>query len=562
MKIQRPLLIVPILFILSLAACNASTQPTLSAPSPTPTFPQTQTQTIEASPTKSPTDTATPADTATPIDTAPHAVEPITGVVYQIQKYHGERTNKSLLSQIGENGVAHVILQGNNIKFSPDQKQAIYQSYNQYTNIECTLFTDFVKKEGKSLVCPSEGQTTQILGWTTNDPSTVYGIFNMVPVIDGGLGSIGTMSLTDGAIHLIDSEHPTGDARLSPDGQSIAYSSFDSKTEHSTGWLYSKTSGVVALSSKNYPTGAYPDISNPAWSPDSQKIAWGMKDHTVHQAIGVFDLTKKTAIILHPSLRAAGTLGEAGAPSPTWSPDGQWISAGDQWVIGADGQKEYQFDGNIIGWSPDSQWVLYAVPDESQRAILELRAAHLDGTQTFKLGFVKFYYYDTFLWSQNGQQLLFLDKDQKVQLVDVQTWKSHDVTSSFQYDSASATVSLLAWVQPIPVSLESMTILPTYTPQPVFDCLNAPTSRLKVGDHGRITFLDGSTTRLRSAPEAGENVLSNLAEGTEFDVVDGPVCYPRPGRSDAYIYWKVMVPSVNKVGWLAEGDQKSYYLEP
>lgn len=544
MKIQRPLLIVPILVILCLVACNSSMQTIVPTPFQTPTV--TPTQTVEASPTKSPTNTATP------------VVEPLAGVVYQL---HNQTTNQTSLSQIGENGVAHVILQGYNIKFSPDQKQAIYQSYDQKTYTQCTFFTDFVKKEGKMLVCRSGGFFNQILGWAANDTGKIYGIFPT------RAGIVGTISLSDGAMHPIDFEHliNADDAKLSPDGQSIAYSSYDSKMRYRIGWLYSRKSGVVALSSKNYKTGAYPDISKPAWSPDNQKIAWVLQDNHLHGAIGVFDLTKETAIVLHPSFNLVASTLDGGAPpispSPMWSPDGQWISA-DQWVIGADGQKEYRFDGNIIGWSPDSQWVLYIVRDKSQSSISELRAAHFDNTQTFKLGVVKPYNNYTVLWSQDGQQFLFVDNDQKVQLVDTQTWKSHDMTSLFQFDAKLATISLLDWVHPISGALESMTILPTYTPESAFQCLNAPATRLKVGDHGRITFLDGSTTLLRPGPETGEHMLVNLAEGTEFDVVDGPVCYPGPERSDAYIYWKVMVPSVNKTGWLAEGDLNSYYLQP
>jgi len=102
---------------------------------------------------------------------------------------------------------------------------------------------------------------------------------------------------------------------------------------------------------------------------------------------------------------------------------------------------------------------------------------------------------------------------------------------------------------------------PTPLPPTVFSCPLAPNPRLKVGDTARIAFTTGQTTRLRSAPEAGDNVIAMLTEGTEFKIIDGPVCYPRPGRNDAYVYWKISVTSNSQEGWLAEGDSGSYYIE-
>jgi hypothetical protein len=67
---------------------------------------------------------------------------------------------------------------------------------------------------------------------------------------------------------------------------------------------------------------------------------------------------------------------------------------------------------------------------------------------------------------------------------------------------------------------------------------------------------------LRSIPEAGENVVAMLAEGTEFKIIDGPRCYLRPGTNQAYVYWKIFVTSTSQAGWLAEGDTDSYFIEP
>jgi len=115
-------------------------------------------------------------------------------------------------------------------------------------------------------------------------------------------------------------------------------------------------------------------------------------------------------------------------------------------------------------------------------------------------------------------------------------------------------VSIIPTPEPSPTS-----------PPPAFTCKGAPRARLQIGDVGRVTFTDGTKTILRSSPEtnAGDNTIDRLPEGTEFEVIGGPVCYPRPGRRDAYVYWEIKVPTRNnKTGWAAEGDQNTYYIEP
>jgi hypothetical protein len=166
-------------------------------------------------------------------------------------------------------------------------------------------------------------------------------------------------------------------------------------------------------------------------------------------------------------------------------------------------------------------------------------------------------------WSQDGRYLLFVDSGNKVQLVEAASWQARDITEQLIEDETSIVESLADWIEPIPVSFESMTSLPTPIAEPLFACPSAPTTRLHVGDTARISFTDGTSTLLRSKPEAGDNVIDKLPEGIEFEIIGGPICYSRPGRSDAYVYWEVQVPSRNnRTGWAAEGDFDAYYIEP
>jgi hypothetical protein len=100
---------------------------------------------------------------------------------------------------------------------------------------------------------------------------------------------------------------------------------------------------------------------------------------------------------------------------------------------------------------------------------------------------------------------------------------------------------------------------PTFT-STTFLCPQAPKTRLAVGDRAKIT--SGELSRLRTKPESGGNVIVMIAPMTEIEIVEGPICYPRPSRNDAYVYWKVRVTSKSLEGWLAEGDFEHYYIEP
>ncbi|MEL7434161.1 MAG: SH3 domain-containing protein [Chloroflexota bacterium] len=87
---------------------------------------------------------------------------------------------------------------------------------------------------------------------------------------------------------------------------------------------------------------------------------------------------------------------------------------------------------------------------------------------------------------------------------------------------------------------------------PDLQCDGAPETRLSVGMRARVTFTDGTALRLRNAPFG--DILTELQEGTEFDVIGGPEC------NDGFVWWQISTDD-NLVGWSAEGDSDDYYIE-
>lgn len=91
-------------------------------------------------------------------------------------------------------------------------------------------------------------------------------------------------------------------------------------------------------------------------------------------------------------------------------------------------------------------------------------------------------------------------------------------------------------------------------PNAVVNCPGTLPSQVAVGTLARVTFTDGTPLRLRETP--GGTFLTDLAEGTQFNVVGGPQCQGQ------FTWWQVTVVNSGQSGWVAEGDTDTYFIEP
>ena len=98
-------------------------------------------------------------------------------------------------------------------------------------------------------------------------------------------------------------------------------------------------------------------------------------------------------------------------------------------------------------------------------------------------------------------------------------------------------------------------ILPTAIPAATqADCTRGWT-QLKVGMQAVVSGEEGDTpNRVRSGPSKDSQMIDQIDPGTPVSIVSGPVC------ADNYVFWKVQY--ANGVGWTAEGDFSTYWLEP
>lgn len=112
----------------------------------------------------------------------------------------------------------------------------------------------------------------------------------------------------------------------------------------------------------------------------------------------------------------------------------------------------------------------------------------------------------------------------------------------------------LATTTPAPTRTRTST--PTRTPRPtateIVSCPGVLPSRLVVGEWGEVT--PGDPNNLRDLPSTSGARVGRVPSGGLFEVLEGPVC------NNGYAWWRINYGGA--IGWTAEGDAHSYWLEP
>ncbi|NWF69547.1 MAG: SH3 domain-containing protein [Chloroflexi bacterium] len=85
-------------------------------------------------------------------------------------------------------------------------------------------------------------------------------------------------------------------------------------------------------------------------------------------------------------------------------------------------------------------------------------------------------------------------------------------------------------------------------------CPGAPSVQLIRNARGRVLDDDPRPLNMRSAPGIASAIVWSIGVNTIFDVLDGPVC------ADGYNWFYIRYDDLE--GWIAEGDNTSYFVEP
>jgi hypothetical protein len=135
-------------------------------------------------------------------------------------------------------------------------------------------------------------------------------------------------------------------------------------------------------------------------------------------------------------------------------------------------------------------------------------------------------------------------------------WGDLNANLTQVYQAPAGSQAELVWVTPLdgtPLGMNSMVAGLTTPSGQAQLCAGAPDSRVGVGDRARVTFSDGQPLRLRQEP--GGAIITEMPEGTEFQVIGGPRC------AQGFAWWQLQLDD-GRTGWSAEGDAEQYYLEP
>jgi serine/threonine protein kinase len=205
-------------------------------------------------------------------------------------------------------------------------------------------------------------------------------------------------------------------AVLSPDGQKIAFDSYDTQSRNLDVWLYDVGKGVSTRLTFD-PMGD----RNPVWSPDGGSIIFSSNRK------GHFDIYEK---------KADGT----GAEQPLfvsniekaatdWSRDGRYLCLSvngkpgtkwDLWILPMTGDKkpypflETEFSEWLGSFSPDSRWIAYQ-SDESGR--YEIYVRPFQGSEgKWQVSTAGGFYP---LWRHDGRELYYVSADRKLMAVDI-----------------------------------------------------------------------------------------------------------------------------------------------
>jgi hypothetical protein len=88
---------------------------------------------------------------------------------------------------------------------------------------------------------------------------------------------------------------------------------------------------------------------------------------------------------------------------------------------------------------------------------------------------------------------------------------------------------------------------------PTSICPPAPPSRLIVRERARVSLADPRPLNVREDPGTAARVLAQIPASGVFYVLDGPEC------GQDYAWYRVEYKDIT--GWIAEGDDTSYYVE-
>jgi Tol biopolymer transport system component len=312
-------------------------------------------------PTNSPTASVGGTDVVGPaVSPTPALADPMPGLVYTAPV-----PDKGLVGPflVEVNGQSTQLGDKPEPALSPDRSQLLYSANDDIWILDL--------ETGKTRnLTKTNDRLERYYQWWPAHPDLI--VFQYQPAEDPapGAGYLASMKPDGTNVLLLDEESRSySPAALSPDGQSIAYDRAGQP------WVYNFSAGKMPIFPKSF-TGFHLAV-NPAWSPDSRRIAWQLIGMPTEQdnnnAVGILDLDALAVSELHNYSVIGGS--GIGPDHLAWSPDGTWLAVANQgelvedgkislWVMRPDGSEEHHIgSGDLPIWNPDGTILLYTTSE-------------------------------------------------------------------------------------------------------------------------------------------------------------------------------------------------------
>jgi hypothetical protein len=144
-------------------------------------------------------------------------------------------------------------------------------------------------------------------------------------------------------------------------------------------------------------------------------------------------------------------------------------------------------------------------------------------------------------------------------MTDITSYQQYVTEMAQQLASASA-VDFTPDLNNLDNLVKSLSVNPSVVlkapPIPTFSCPGAMASQLKPSSRARVTFTDGTPLRVREGPGKTAKIIKTIPEGTEMFIMEGPEC------GDQGVWWRMQTNNGSVAGWVMEGENGSYYIEP
>lgn len=362
----------------------------------------------------------------------------------------------------------------------------------------------------------------------------------------------------------------------SPDGKYLLTASHDNTVrvwDSTTGALLMTLAGHMAL------------VNQASWSPDGTRIVSASDDGTAR----IWDAANGQPLFILNGHRL-------GVYRATWSPDGTRVAtaSADTTARIWDATTEnslFELTGHIdvvtrVAWSPDGKRVATASDDQTAR-IWDAEAGGLLRTLFGHTRAVT-----GVIWSVGGARLITVSQDRTARI-----WNSESGGELLQFSGHTNTIYSAAWSpdgerfatagadgnanvwqvwataqklfsfakrccasRPFTdeeVSLFGLIAVPAVPPPsevPACDGLLA--SRLYVGARGKVSDEDPSLVNVRANHNLSADIVGRVAPNQTFRVTSGPQC------ADNIAWFKIIYGVSAIQGWLAEGQNGQYFVEP